>query len=66
VWPSLFVLDENTLLPELKKHVQIYDAIMAYVIATTMDKGGIDAETLANNWGIGIEVANRARPVTAQ
>jgi hypothetical protein len=30
------------------------------------DKGGIDAATLANNWGIGIEAAKRTRLVTTQ
>jgi hypothetical protein len=45
---DIFVLlDDITLLPELKKHVQIYDVSMAFVVATTQDKGGIDATTLA-------------------
>jgi hypothetical protein len=30
------------------------------------DKAGVYAETLANNWGIGIEAAKRTRPVTTQ
>jgi hypothetical protein len=30
------------------------------------DKGGIDAATLANNWGIGIEASKRTRLVTTQ
>jgi hypothetical protein len=30
------------------------------------DKGGIDAATLANNWGIGIEAAKRTRLLTTQ
>jgi hypothetical protein len=30
------------------------------------DKGGIDAATLAKNWGIGIEAAKRTRLVTTQ
>jgi hypothetical protein len=30
------------------------------------DKGGIDAATLAKNWGIGIETANRTSLVTTQ
>jgi hypothetical protein len=42
----------NTLLPELKKHVQDSDASMASVIATTREKGGVDAAALAKNWGI--------------
>jgi hypothetical protein len=44
------VLDDNTLLPELKKNVQIYDVRMASAVATAPDKGGIDAATLANKW----------------
>jgi hypothetical protein len=43
------VLDENTLLPELKKHVQIVDVSMASVMATTRYEGGIDSATLAKN-----------------
>jgi hypothetical protein len=30
------------------------------------DKAGVDAATLANKWGIGIEAANRTRLVTSQ
>jgi hypothetical protein len=30
------------------------------------DKAGVDAETLANNWGIGIEAVKRMRLVTTQ
>jgi hypothetical protein len=30
------------------------------------DKAGVDAATLAKNWGIGIETANRTRLVTTQ
>jgi hypothetical protein len=30
------------------------------------DKAGVDAATLANNWGIGIEAAKRTRLVTTQ
>jgi hypothetical protein len=58
------VLDDNTLLPELKKHVQISDVSMDSVIATTRYKGGVDATTLANNWGIGIEASKGMRLVT--
>jgi hypothetical protein len=29
-------------------------------------KAGIDAATLAKNWGIGLEAAKRTRPVTTQ
>jgi hypothetical protein len=48
------ILDDSTLLPELRSNVQIYDVNMSSLIATaTRDKGGIDAATLAKNWGIG-------------
>jgi hypothetical protein len=62
----LFVLDEITLLPELKNHVQISDVSMDSMVVTTRDKGGVGAATLANNWGIGIEAAKRTRLVTNQ
>jgi hypothetical protein len=39
---------------------------MYSVIATTREKGGVDAATLAKNWEIGIESAKRARLVAAQ
>jgi hypothetical protein len=39
---------------------------MASVVATTRDKGGVDAATLAKNWGIGIEAATSAHLVTTQ
>jgi hypothetical protein len=49
------VLDDRKLLTESKKNVHISDVSMASMVATTRDKGGIDAATLAKNWGIGIE-----------
>jgi hypothetical protein len=55
------LLDHITLLPELKKHVQISYVSMAFVVATKRDKGGIDAVFLAKNWGIGIKAARRTR-----
>jgi hypothetical protein len=36
------------------------------VVATTREKGSIDAATLAKNWGIRIEAAERTRIVTTQ
>jgi hypothetical protein len=39
---------------------------MAFVIATTGYKGGVDAATLVKNWGIRSEAAKRARLVTNQ
>jgi hypothetical protein len=60
------VLDDNTLIPELKRNAKISDVNMSSVIAITRDKGGFDAVTLAKNWGIGIEAAKRTRLVTTQ
>jgi hypothetical protein len=59
-------LDDNTLLPKLRRHAQIYDVNMSSVIVTTREKGGIDATILANNWGIRIKTAKRTRLVTTQ
>jgi hypothetical protein len=39
---------------------------MSSVIATTVDKGSVDAAILATNWGIGIEVVKRTRLVITQ
>jgi hypothetical protein len=36
------------------------------VIATTQEKDGVDAATLAKSWGIGIEAAKRTSLVTTQ
>jgi hypothetical protein len=60
------VLYFNTIFPELKKHVQISDVNMASMVATTRDKGSIDAATLVKNWGIGIEAAKRTLLVNTQ
>jgi hypothetical protein len=60
----LVVLDDNTLLLELKKHVQIYDVSIFSVSATTRDKVGIGYARLTKNWGIGIEASKRMRLVT--
>jgi hypothetical protein len=58
------VLDDGTLLAEL------YDITtnlnISLVKSEMRDKAGVDAATLANNWGIGIEVANMTRLVTTQ
>jgi hypothetical protein len=42
------------------------DVSKASVVATTRDKGGVDAAMLANNWGIGIEAAKRTHLITTQ
>jgi hypothetical protein len=60
------VLDDNTLLPDLEHDVKIYEVYMSSVNATTREKCGFDAATLANNWGIWTEVANRTCLMTTQ
>jgi hypothetical protein len=60
------VLDHSTLLAELKHNVNIADMNVSSIHATVRDKGGVDAVPLANNFGIGIEAANRTRLVTTQ
>jgi hypothetical protein len=60
------VLDDNTLLAELESNCKISEANMYSVIATTREKGGVAAATLANNWGIGIEATKRTHLVTTQ
>jgi hypothetical protein len=62
---SIF-LDNNTLLAELKNNVNIADMDVYSIHATMRDNGGVDAATLAINFGIGIEAANRTRLVTTQ
>jgi hypothetical protein len=58
------VLDDGTLLAELDgKNLNLN---VSMVKSETRDKGGIDAATLAKNWGIGIEAATRTRLVTTQ
>jgi hypothetical protein len=67
------VLDNSTLLAELKHDVSIADLNVSSIHATLRVKGGqggVDAATLANNFGIGIgigiEAAKRTRLVTTQ
>jgi hypothetical protein len=64
--PSVAFSDDNTLLLDLSKHAQIYDVKVSSVIETMRDKGGVDAATLANNFGIGIEAAKRMHLVITQ
>jgi hypothetical protein len=52
-------LDDNTLFPELEHNVKISEVSMSSVIATTLEKGGVAAVTLAKKWGTGIEAATR-------
>jgi hypothetical protein len=58
------VLDEGTLLAELDENNSNFNVSM--VQSEMREKGGIDAATLAKNWGIGIEAAKRTRLVTTQ
>jgi hypothetical protein len=60
------VLDESTLLLELKRNVKISEVKMSSINATTREKGGVDAATLANNWGICIEATKRTCLMTTQ
>jgi hypothetical protein len=58
------VLDDGTLLAELDDnnlHLNV-----STVKSEMRDKGGIDAATLAKNWGIGIKASKRKRLVTTQ
>jgi hypothetical protein len=58
------VLDDRTLLAELDD--KKLNLNISLVKSEMRDKTGIDAATLANNWGIGIEAAKRTRLVTTQ
>jgi hypothetical protein len=58
------VLDDVTLLAELD---DINMNLNISLIKSEMrDKAGVDAATLAKNWGIGLEAAKRMRLVTTQ
>jgi hypothetical protein len=56
------VLDDGTLLAKLDEANSNLNVSM--VKSKMRDKGGINAATLANNWGIGIEAAKMTRLVT--
>jgi hypothetical protein len=58
------VLDDGTLLAILDETSSNLNVSM--VKSEMRDKSGIDAATLANNWGIRIEAAKRTRLVTTQ
>jgi hypothetical protein len=59
-------LDESSLLQEMTRHVHIYEVNMSSLTADMRDGGGVDVATLANNFGIWIELAKRTRLVTNQ
>jgi hypothetical protein len=58
------VIDDGTLLAELDaNHLNLN---ISLVKSEMRDKVGVDAATLAKNWGIGIEASKRTRLVTTQ
>jgi hypothetical protein len=58
------VLDDGTLLAKLDDNN--LNLNISLVKSEMRDKAGIDAATLAKNWGIGIEAAKRTRLVTTK
>jgi hypothetical protein len=60
------VLDDGTLLAELESYTATTDFNVYFVKSQMRDNAGVDAATLAKNWGIGIEAAKRTRLVTTQ
>jgi hypothetical protein len=58
------VLDDGTLLAELDDINMNLN--ISLVKSEMRDKAGVDAATLAKNWGIGIEAGKRTRLVTTQ
>jgi hypothetical protein len=58
------LLDDGTLLAELD-NITI-NLNVSLVKSEMRDKAGVDAATLAKNWGIGVEAAKRIRLVTNQ
>jgi hypothetical protein len=58
------VLDNGKLLAELDDINMNLN--ISLVKSEMRDKAGVDAATLANNWGIGLEAAKRTRLVTTQ
>jgi hypothetical protein len=58
------VLDDGKLLAELDNTTTNLNVFL--VKSEMRDKAGVDAATLAKNWGIGIEVSKRTRLVTTK
>jgi hypothetical protein len=58
------VLDDGILLAELDN--TNFNLSISLVKSEMRDKAGVDASALANNWGIGLEVAIRTRLVTTK
>jgi hypothetical protein len=59
-------IDDGTLLAKLDNVTTTTDLNMSLVNYEMRDKAGVDAATLANNLGIGIEAVERTRLVTTQ
>jgi hypothetical protein len=59
-------LDYSSLLQQMTSHVHISEVNMSSLKADMRDWGGVDVNTLAKNFGIGIEAAKRTRLVTTQ
>jgi hypothetical protein len=58
------VIDDGTLLAELDdKNLNLN---ISMVKSDMRDKAGVDAATLAKNWGIGLEATKRTHLVTTQ
>jgi hypothetical protein len=56
-------LDDSSPLQEIISHVHISEVNMSSLTAYMRDGGGVDVATLAKNFGIGIEAANRTHLV---
>jgi hypothetical protein len=54
-------IDDGILLAELDNVTTSTDLNMSLLKSEMRDKDGVDAATLANNWGIGIQAAKRMR-----
>jgi hypothetical protein len=59
-------LDDGTLLAELHCLATTTYLNVSLVNSEMRDTGGVNAATLAKNWGVGIEAAKRTRLVTTQ
>jgi hypothetical protein len=59
-------LDDSSLLQEMTSHVHVSEVNMSGITSDMRDGSGVGVATLENNFGIGIEAANRTRLVTTQ
>jgi hypothetical protein len=60
------VLDDRTLLAELESVTTTTDLNMSLMKSEMRENAGVDAATLANNWGIRSEASKRMRLVTTK